>query len=109
MPRPGRRPLATVATCPRPRPPPPPCAPPPRPAWRPAARAPAPRPRADLALDGGALTAAAPRGVVARVAAGEGEEDPPYRQTLEEIEEVFAGSWRDPSTDTIGGFDADGV
>lgn len=42
------------------------------------------------------------------VAAGEEHDQHPFRTSLEEIEEIFEGEWRDLPRDTLVGLDADG-
>lgn len=68
-----------------------------------------PLPPADLGLHWRPLAPPDAPAILALVQATEEVDDPPYRQTLDEVEELFEGSWRDASTDTLGGFDADGV
>jgi mycothiol synthase len=45
----------------------------------------------------------------ALLTASEAADGSPHVTSLAEVREIFVGDWKDPATDTLGGFDADGA
>jgi len=76
---------------------------------RAAAPAEPPRPPDDLGLTWRPLRRTDAEALTRLFNAIEEADGAPYRTAVPETEERFDGDWHDPATDTLGGFDADGV